>query len=167
MREELKSRHSDWVWPEYDYSAVGPTEFRMPEPARVDIPGWRFESGDMSEKSARRLLQVAEDENLLISNGHVLDPRDSLSLELSREEAQLIRIALRREKGEYFHSSSETLKHVGPKKAISRLKDVTSIVERIDEFIDDYGYREPAEAIDGKLAAQLRNPLRDYTGLDG
>jgi hypothetical protein len=157
MREDLKSRHSDWVWPKLDYPSFAPTE----------IPGWQFVSEEMSEKSARRLLEVAEQENLLVSNGYVLDPRDSLIVELSREDAQLIRIALRRQKGEYFHSSSETLEHLGPKKAISRLKDVTSIVVRIDEFIDDYGYREPAEAIDGKLEARLRNPLRDYTGLDG
>ncbi len=55
----------------------------------------------MPEQSARRLLEVAEAESLLPTNGHFLHPRDTLGLHLSRADSQLVRIALKRKKGEF------------------------------------------------------------------
>jgi len=156
--ERLKVAHADWLPAPDDLDSI-----RAHMEADVDVPGWEFRSYYMPEATARRLAQVAEDENLLLAFGRVVDPRRDLSLELGRTEAQLIHAVLTNESAMVLDRQTGLQIEFSPDEARTKLEEVFSLQHTLNDFIEVYGYRDPLESSDGTLPGKFKDPELDYT----
>jgi len=157
--EDLESAHPDWVPGDYVYKNYP----REPE----DGLTWEFESHGMSESAARRLAEVAEEENLLSTNGHVHDPRRTLTIRLNREDAQLADMIIKNQPRLVAEWRESELTEVSPEQAKAKLDERFSLFDALDEFLNEDGYRMPIEAVNGALPGKFWDPQHDYTGIDG
>lgn len=154
---DLRDSHPDWL--------PSPEATKWRSAVYPDTPGWEFRAADMPEATARRLAEVAEAEDLLLTNGIVVDPRKELTIGLGRSDAQLLRIILTNEPGEVYDYSVDQVIRLTPAEAANRLHCQTALDGDIDEFLTGYGYRHPVEAVNGAIPGRLWDPESDYTGI--
>lgn len=156
--DQLAERHPDWL----------PVERELPRQALdQDTPGWEFFSWLMPKSSAERLREVAEAEDLLVANGRLIDPRAELSIRFGRDSAQLLKVVLSDKSGIALDPHTGEPREFTPPEARTVLDDYFSLDGQLDEFLLEYGYRSPKEAVDGKLDGRFWDPSEDYSGIDG
>jgi hypothetical protein len=142
---------------------------------RVGIPQPAFETNwgvsvtDVTESEARAVLDLVQESGLLaISKSASLDdPQAAVRPHLDRRDAQLLRIALSDEAGSVFTPYDQSTRSVTPSEARAEIWDEGLYFDQLVGFLDVTGYRDPAEAMGGRLDRRLWNPNQDYSGIDG
>jgi hypothetical protein len=155
--EQLTLTHRSWL--------PGPSDMEMA--SSDDAPSWQIRFQDLSKAEAKRLLALFDEQDLFPTGAHLVDPQSELSFELGRESAQALRAALSADGGDVFEPHLLRTSRWTPSKAREYLGIMTPIDDELDDFVDNYGYRYPGEAVDGVLDRKFWDPDEDYDGIRG
>jgi hypothetical protein len=130
-----------------------------------DEPSWQFTFGNLSKSTAQAILALLEERDLVPSHVHLVDPQRDLTLLVDRRLAQILRAALSIDGGDVLNEGGEHIKHMSQSEAQAFLVGQTGIAEELDDFVSNYGYRYPSEAVGGELNMQLWDDRLDYDGI--
>jgi len=158
----------------------------IPVPDFDSQPSFFITLENLEYSTAKRIVNWLERPELrLAQNVHMTDSRDRLVLEIDRADAQFVRVLITGEPETIFDYTTNLdgvpgsadrpvvnfphreLSQRSPDEARLRLSDTLLEDGGLQEFIDETGFREPAEAIDNKLPRRHWSPRLDYTGIDG
>jgi hypothetical protein len=156
---QFRSSHLGWLpAPESEWSPPGPGLFQ-------DEPSWQFTFANLSKSKAQAILSLLEERDLVPSYAHLVDPQRDLTLLVDRRLAQILRAALSIDGGDVLSDGGEHINHMSQSEAQAFLVSQTGIAEELDDFISNYGYRYPSEAVGGELNMRLWDERLDYEGI--
>lgn len=134
-----------------------------------DVRGWQIDFSYLDERAAGQILDLAETQGLLPwpVQGRLVDPRDELIVSLSREQGQRLRILTSDEPGVVVDDWTGSSHEMTPAMVREEMEGGHASLGDLDEFLDEVGYRHPAEAQNGHLPRHFWNPRHNYDGIEG
>ena len=133
-----------------------------------DERGWQIDFSFLDERTAGRILDLAESNGLLSGHvhGRLVDPREEHVVSLSREDAQRLRILIIGEPDVVVDDLTGSSREMTPEMLREEMEDDSEPLGDLDDFLSE-GYRHPGEAEDGRLPRRLWNPRFNYGDIDG
>lgn len=156
----LVAQFPDWV---------GRATRQQPTKVRLeDERGWQIDFSFLDERTAGRILDLAESHGLLSGHvqGHLVDPREEHIVSLSRKDAQRLRILITGEPGVVVDDLTGSSREMTPEMLREETEVDSDPLGGLDDFLSE-SYRHPGEAQGGRLQRRSWNPRFNYGDIDG